>query len=339
QKALRELPETQLINGYGPTENTTFTCCFAVPQDWEGGRSVPIGKPISNTEVYVVDNLLQPVPIGVPGELIISGDGLAREYLKAPELTSQKYVWANLGAGQKQRCYRTGDRVRWLPDGNLEFLGRLDTQVKIRGFRIELSEIETVLAEDPAIEQCIVVAREDSTKTRQLLGYVVFKTGTTRTCSELREFLAARLPSYMVPSSFVSLSTLPLNSSGKVDRKNLPEGELLTSNEASARPATDTEQAIASIWSEVLDVQNPGRADNFFESGGHSLLATRVISRVNQVFNRNLPLRTLFEAPTIAGLAKAVSESQQNTGANHPLIRRVRRVRVEAKQTSPEEQP
>lgn len=328
-KALKELPDTTLINGYGPTENTTFTCCFRIPRDWQGGRTVPIGSPISNTQVYILDDHLQPVPVGVAGELFAAGDGLAREYLNAAELTAGKFLPNPFSTEPGAKMYRTGDRVRWLPDGTIEFLGRRDTQVKIRGYRIELSEIETALAVHPAVQQCVVTAREDNTGTRQLVAYVVFKPDSPRDPAKLREFLAQRLPAYMAPSSFVALDSLPLNANGKVDRYRLPDpaGMLLTTATASAAMTAD-EEKVAQIWSEVLGVEVKRADDNFFELGGHSLLATRVISRVNIAFGGSLPLRALFEAPTVSALANLAASARDGEPAgNRPMIRRARRIR------------
>ncbi len=324
-KALRELPDTTIINGYGPTENTTFTCCYTLPGTWDGKRSVPIGMPISNTQVYVLDELNQPVPIGVPGELFVGGDGLASQYLNASELTLEKFVLNTISA-DGSRLYRTGDRVRWLANGCIEFLGRFDNQVKIRGFRIELSEVETALLEDPAIQNCVVTAREDSSKTRQLISYVVFRPGIARTVSELREFLSRKLPAYMVPSAFVPLDALPLNGSGKVDRKKLQQPSDLPDfkSENAVPPRNPMEQKIAEIWAEVLGIKHPGIHDNFFEIGGHSLLATRVMSRVNSAFNRDLPLRNLFESPTIGGLATAIAEGELSATPTIPMLKRRR---------------
>lgn len=340
-KALRELPETQLINGYGPTENTTFTCCYRIPKNWDAhGRSVPIGAPISNTQVYVLDAKLQPVPVGVAGELFVGGDGLAREYLNAPELTAQKFIDNPFSSVSGAKLYRTGDRVRWLADGQVEFLGRFDTQVKIRGFRIELSELESVLALHPSVQQCIATAREDSSGTRQLVAYLILKEGADRNPAGFREFLSRELPSYMVPSAFVVLDSFPLNANGKVDRKQLPDPtDFLAKAGTTIAPRTAEEEKIGRIWAEVLGINLPGVDDNFFELGGHSLLATRVISRVNSAFSANLPLRALFEAPTISGLARLLTQSLIDPSQNQPMMRRARRPRHTSYQTVPEEKP
>ncbi|MBA4146721.1 MAG: amino acid adenylation domain-containing protein [Verrucomicrobia bacterium] len=333
-KALHELPGTELINGYGPTESTTFTCCYRVPKNLGDARSVPIGAPISNTQVYILSEHFQPAPIGMAGELFIGGDGLAREYLNAPDLTSQKFVLNPFSAEPGARLYRTGDRARWLPDGNVEFLGRLDTQVKVRGFRIELSEVESALATHPSVQQCIMSVREDSSGTRQLVAYVIFKPDASKNPADLREFLGRELPAYMVPSAFVALDAFPLNANGKVDRRKLPDPTAVQiKQDKSVDPANVVEVKIAQIWAEVLGISPPGSEENFFELGGHSLLATRVISRVNSAFASNLPLRALFEGPTVSGLAKLVVQNQNEPAQNRPMVRRNRRLREETNQS------
>ena len=214
-------PRTRLINGYGPTESTTFACCYRIPQEVPAGAvSVPIGRPIANTQAFVLDAKGKPVPIGVPGELCLGGDGLARGYLHRSELTAERFIEHPFCAERGARLYRTGDRVRWLADGNLEFLGRWDDQVKIRGFRIELGEIEAVLASHAAVRQCAVSVREDTPGDKRLAAYWVAQPGATATPSDLREHLRIRLPDYMVPAAFVRLEALPLNINGKVDQKS-----------------------------------------------------------------------------------------------------------------------
>ena len=226
RRALERLPATEIVNGYGPTESTTFTCCYPIPRTLDPSlTSIAIGRPIANTEVYVLDGRLWPVPIGVPGELYIGGAGLARGYLNRPELTAEKFIRRSLPHGPGCRLYRTGDRVRWRPDGNLEFLGRLDHQVKMRGFRIELGEIEAALAEHPQVREAVVLLREDRPGDRRLVAYVVARGEPVPSLSELRSFLRGKLPEYMVPSAFVFLGRMPLTPNGKVDRKALPAPE------------------------------------------------------------------------------------------------------------------
>jgi thioesterase domain-containing protein/acyl carrier protein len=335
RRAQERLPGTQIINGYGPTESTTFTCCYAIPQGPATDTGLlSIGRPIANTRVYILDQEQNPVPVGIQGELYIGGDGLARGYLNRPELTAEMFIpdpfIAELGA----RLYRTGDLVRYRPDGNIEFLGRIDRQVKIRGFRIELEEIEAVLGRYPGIREAAVVAREDTPGDKRLAAYLVRKTeaAATATTVELRRFLQQKLPEYMIPSVFVFLETMPLTNSGKVDRRALPAPDQARPalGESYVAPRTPVEEALARIWSEVLGVERVGVHDNFFELGGHSLLAVRLFSRIVEQLGKKLPLATLFRAPTIDGLAAALEEDAargkvsslveiQRTGCNPPL--------------------
>jgi len=308
-KAARELSNCQLINGYGPTETTTFACCYRVPRTWPGRASVPIGRPIANTRVYILDGDLNPVAEGAPGELYIGGDGVARGYVNRPELTAEKFVASPFS---QERLYRTGDLTRWLSDGTIEFIGRKDEQVKIRGFRVEPGEIEAGLTNHPAVREAVVVARADHSGTKQLVGYVVLHPDAVVTNLQLREFLAIRIPSYMVPSHIVLLEKLPLTPNGKVDRRGLPEPEDFQTGsvENAGVPRNATETALAEIWREILQRDHVGIHDNFFHLGGHSLLATQIISRVAKALQVELPVRAVFEAPTIAGMARAVTERQ-----------------------------
>jgi len=222
KKALKRLNGCTLINGYGPTENTTFTCCHRVTSSDGDVRSIPIGRPIANTQVYILDDYQQPVPVGVPGELYIGGDGLALGYINRPELTAEKFVRHPLSPEPAARLYKTGDLVRWLPDGAIEFLGRIDSQVKVRGFRVELGEIETVLSQHPAVRECSVAACADASGNKQLVAYFVSDASVAPTTDELRTHLQRTLPEYMVPAALVRLDALPLNANGKVDRRALP---------------------------------------------------------------------------------------------------------------------
>ncbi|HYO12562.1 MAG TPA: amino acid adenylation domain-containing protein, partial [Thermoanaerobaculia bacterium] len=313
QALARLAPGHRLINGYGPTEGTTFTCCHSmdaaspVTDPDRPVSSVPIGRPISNTRVYLLDSDLQPVPIGVPGELHAAGDGLARGYLDRPEQTAERFVPSPLPTEPGERLYRTGDLARRLPSGEIEFLGRIDTQVKLRGFRIELGEIEAALAAHPAVRESAVLAREDRPGDRRLVAYVAPGEGTAVTGPELRSHLARKLPDYMIPATFVQVSSLPLTSNGKVDRRALasveiePEGA--PGGETGA-PCDAVEELLAEIWCDVLGRAAVGVRDDFFDLGGHSLLATRVVSRIREAFGVELPLRALFEALTVAGLAE-----------------------------------
>ena len=291
-------PLVKLINGYGPTENTTFTTTFEVV----GEGKIPIGKPINNTEVYIL-NEQQLCGIGIPGELCIGGDGLARGYLKRPELMAEKFVANPFKPGE--RMYRTGDLVRWLPDGNIEFLGRSDHQVKVRGFRIELGEIEKYLLELKSVKEAVVIARSKDSLggemgAKYLYAYLVAAEKITP--NQLRQQLALRLPDYMIPSFFVQLEKIPLTSSGKVDWKAMPapDGE---AGVAYVAPRNTTEEILAQIWSEVLEQERVGIDDNFFDLGGHSLKATMVASRIHQELKISLPLKELFRRPTISRLS------------------------------------
>lgn len=299
----------RMINGYGPTENTTFTTCYQVSSERPLGASVPIGRPIANTQVYILDASLQPVPVGVPGEVYIAGDGLARGYLNRSGLTAQAFMPHPFSREPGARLYRTGDLARYLPDGNIEFLGRLDHQLKIRGFRIELGEIEAVLRQHPAVCEAAVVAQEregSQGHDKRLVAYVVVQKEAQPTASELRDWLGSKLPDYMLPSAFVMLDAIPLTPIGKVDRRALPAPDKAFAREnAFVAPRTPTEETVAEIWKQVF-LHPVGVEDNFFDLGGHSLLATRVISLIRKTLAVELPLRSLFESPTVAGLAEII---------------------------------
>ncbi|WP_138502504.1 non-ribosomal peptide synthetase, partial [Nostoc sp. PA-18-2419] len=315
QKFLQTVENCRLINGYGPTENTTFTCCYQIPKSFSWDVSVPIGRPIANTQVYILDKNLQPVPIGVPGELHIGGEGLARGYFNRPETTAEKFIEIEL-FDKVERLYKTGDLVRYLPDGNIEYLGRIDNQVKIRGFRIELGEIEAILSQHENVQACCVIVHEDATGDKRLFVYVVPQTEVISIKDELRQFLADKLPHYMMPSAFVILESLPLTPNGKVDRRGLPVPDFYieTANKYVA-PRTPFEEKLAQIWAQVLKVEQVGIYNNFFELGGHSLLATQIISRLPEAFGSSLSLRSLFESPTVAQLSEVISnELQTNSG-------------------------
>lgn len=301
-RLLERLAGGVLLNGYGPTENTTFTCCHRMAAGTRVDETVPIGRPIANTRVYVLDPALEPLPVGVPGELFIGGDGLALGYWQREDLTAEKFVSNPFGAG---RLYRTGDRVRYRADGSLEFLGRTDNQVKIRGFRIELEEIENVLRGHPAVQDAVVVAHRDAYGSNSLDCHIVARIPFAGDMAEVRRYLAERLPDYMLPSIIVELESLPLNSNGKVDRKALPEAQL--ARNTTVEPRTPLEAQLLKFWEQVLDVQGIGIRDNFFELGGHSLLAVRLFSRLEKVFGP-LPLSMLFQEPTVEQMAARLSE-------------------------------
>jgi len=304
RKALRELKECQLINGYGPTENTTFTCCCCLTES-QMSRSVPIGRPIANTQVYLLDQNRKPVPIGVPGELHIGGAGLARGYLNRPDLSADKFIPNPFSNEPNSSLYKTGDLARYLPDGNIEFLGRLDNQVKIRGFRIELGEIEAVLAQHPTVRKCVVIVLEESYQDKRLVAYLLPIKGQVIDHIELRTFITDRLPNYMIPSAFVQLETMPLNPNGKIDRNSLPapDHKRPEPEETFVAPKDQMELQLTSIWEQVLGIQSIGVRDNFFDLGGHSLLAVRLFAQIEKIFGQNIPLTILFQAPTIEQLA------------------------------------
>ncbi|HST60256.1 MAG TPA: amino acid adenylation domain-containing protein, partial [Longimicrobium sp.] len=292
-----------VVNMYGPTETTVWSATHAVDRD----GAVPIGRPIANTRVYVVDAAMHAQPAGVPGELLIGGAGVTRGYLARPELTADRFVPDAFSATPGARLYRTGDRARWRADGVLEYLGRIDQQVKIRGFRIEPGEIESVLRRHPAVAECAVVARASAAGDTRLVAYVV----GAADAEALRAHVGASLPDYMVPAAFVSLDALPLTPNGKLDRKALPAPDFAAAADAYEAPRTETEATLAGIWADVLRVERIGVRDDFFALGGHSLLATRMVSRVREAFGVELPLRAVFEAPVLARLAERVEAARE----------------------------
>ncbi|HTD29803.1 MAG TPA: amino acid adenylation domain-containing protein, partial [Xanthomonadaceae bacterium] len=303
----RTLP-CELHNLYGPTEAAIDVTAWECHAD-DPGMSVPIGQPIWNTQVYVLDAALQPSPVGVAGELYLAGRGLARGYLNRRGLTAERFT-ANPFGTSGSRMYRTGDLARWSADGDLEYLGRADHQVKIRGFRIELGEIEACLLRDPSVSQAAVIAREDQPGTKQLIGYVVPLTGTAPDSAVLRRTLAEHLPDYMVPNAIVVVPRMPLTPNGKLDRRALPAPKFIGSG--SGFPRSPLEMLLVSLFAEVLGVAALGTEDSFFDLGGHSLLATRLISKIRTALNVQLPIRALFEAPTVAKLARSLDKYEQS---------------------------
>jgi amino acid adenylation domain-containing protein len=306
--------ECQVFNAYGPTEATVTTTILEITlasalQAYEA--SVPIGRPIANWQCYILDANYAVLPVGIPGELYIAGEGLARGYIGKVELTAQAFVPNPFVPGA--RMYRTGDRVKWLADGTIEFLGRLDHQIKLRGFRIELEEIEVALSQHPAVSEAIVQLHEDAGGEKRLIAYIVTKqhpfAGT-----ELRKYLKRTLPSYMLPAAFVLLEAFPLSANGKIDRQALLPPEVLETEhtEEFVAPRTPVEEKLIAIWLEILKCGRISVSDNFFLSGGHSLLATQVISRINDTFHIQLPLRSLFEEPTPSGLAEIIEQMQKD---------------------------
>jgi amino acid adenylation domain-containing protein len=294
----------RLINGYGPTENTTFSTSYVIErEELKKGGGIPIGKPIANTQVYVLDGGLEPVPVGVKGELYVGGAGVARGYVGRAGLTAERFVPNRFSREAGARMYRTGDVVRWREDGNLEFVGRWDDQVKVRGFRIELGEVEAVLGRHGSVAQTAVVVREDRPGEKQLVGYVVMKAGEQVEEGELRRYVKERLPEYMVPVAVVELTELPRTRNGKLDRRTLPAPEYGMEAEG-GEPRTAEEELLAGLFAEVLGLERVGINDNFFDLGGHSLLVMRLISRIRAELGVELGVRAPFEAPTVARLAK-----------------------------------
>jgi amino acid adenylation domain-containing protein len=291
-----------LVNGYGPTEGTTFTCCELLQE--AGDTTVPIGRPIANARVHVLGEGAEPVPIGVAGELLAGGGGLARGYLRRPDLTAESFVPDPFSREPGARLYRTGDRVRHLADGRIEFLGRMDRQVKIRGFRIEPGEVEAALTRHPSVADAVVVARETRLDDRRLVAYLVPRAGEPGpAASELRLFLEPTLPAPLIPSTFVILPAFPLTANGKVDRAALPAPMATEPVPGRAQPRGPVEELLARLWEEVLGGGRVGAEDGFFDLGGHSLLAVRLVSRVREVFEVELPLADLFQSPTVRSLA------------------------------------
>jgi acyl carrier protein len=294
----------RVVNLYGPTEGTTYTTM------WEArrGEKVKIGRGIANERLYILDEEQGLVGCGVRGEIYIGGEGLARGYWARAEQTAEKFVPDPYSERAGGRMYRTGDIGRWSESGEIEYVGRADHQVKVRGYRIELGEVEAVLSRHEAVSECVVVAREDIEGEKRLVAYLVAETEVSR--EELRAWLKEQLPEYMIPAAFVMLEQLPLTPNGKVDRKALPAPDAQRGSEKGyVRPQSAAEEVLAGIWSELLGVERVGVTDNFFELGGHSLLATRLVSTLRRTFRTEVPLRTLFESPTIAELIPFIAQN------------------------------
>ncbi|HEY9693232.1 MAG TPA: amino acid adenylation domain-containing protein [Oculatellaceae cyanobacterium] len=317
EKIQQLAPECTVINHYGPTEATVGVLTYTLGKDSDNRHSatVPLGRPIANTQIYLLDKHLQPVPIGVKGELYIGGASVARGYLNRPEMTREKFIPNPFTNNPKLNpLYKTGDLARYLPDGNIEFLGRTDNQVKVRGYRIELEEIAAVLSQHPDVSQAVVIQREDIPGDQRLVAYIVANVEMLHTKSlqnlksSLRDFLKAKLPDYMIPSAFVVLKSLPLTANGKIDRQVLP-APAQSEKQAFVSPRTPIEEVLAGIWTELLGLQRVSVEDNFFELGGHSLLMTQLVVRVRETFEIDLPLSVLFETPTIAGLAASIDST------------------------------
>ncbi|WP_051967514.1 non-ribosomal peptide synthetase [Kitasatospora mediocidica] len=309
-------PECRVVNGYGPTEGTTFTTCFPVPDDWRPEGSVAIGRPIGGTYVRVLDQDLRPVAAGEPGELFVGGAGLARGYLHQAGRTAERFIADPYAELPGARLYRTGDQVRELADGTLEILGRLDRQVKIRGYRVELGEIETVLRAHPGVRDVVVLAHGDSVEDRRLVAYPVLHggadgadgaNGAPGVLADLRSWAGARLPEQLVPGTWCPLDVLPLTTNGKVDRAALPSPAAYAKAVKEAKAAKEAgaaeEEAVAAVFAQVLGLEKAGPQDDFFELGGHSLLATKVVARLRRSLGVDLPISAVFDHPTVAALA------------------------------------
>jgi acyl-coenzyme A synthetase/AMP-(fatty) acid ligase/acyl carrier protein len=316
----RRLRGCTLENQYGPSEAHVVTALRLAPDPAAWAALPPIGRPIRNLRLYLLDTGMRPVPIGVPGEVFVGGAQLARGYLGRPDQTAARFLPDHLGGEAGERLYRTGDLARWLPDGNLEFRGRVDLQVKVRGFRIELGEIEAALAEHPAVRAAVVTAPEIS-RLKRLAAYVV-PAGEAPDVAELKVFLQRRLPAYMVPSHWAIMDALPVAATGKVDRQALPppQGQRPDGGEELVLPRTPLEELVAEIWAEVLNLDRVGIHDSFWDLGGHSLLATKVLARVNVSLGVDLRLQELFKWPTIAGLTTAIGESLLAAGDDEPRL-------------------
>jgi amino acid adenylation domain-containing protein/non-ribosomal peptide synthase protein (TIGR01720 family) len=359
---LKNEPPQQLLHVYGPTESTTFACWYLVQDIPEWATNIPIGRPLSNTQIYILDSKLQPVSIGTPGELYIGGDGLARGYLNQTELTEEKFIpnpFSDFGLGNKSenlefsqpielenksnnpksqlrfertkgatqnpnlsRLYKTGDLARFLPDGNIEFIGRVDNQVKIRGFRIELGEIEALLNQHSDVQQAVAIAREDIPGDKRLVAYIVPHQKIDLSVTTLKHFLQEKLPHYMVPAAFVILESLPLTPNGKVDRRNLPSCDRTRPDleEIFIAPRNPIEEKLALIWAELLALEQMGINDNFFYLGGHSLIATQMLSRVREVFQVELFFNQIFANPTIGSLAQLIEQGDKEQPGQRPTI-------------------
>ncbi|MBE2225198.1 MAG: AMP-binding protein, partial [Anaerolineae bacterium] len=306
--------DVRLLNTYGPTEATVVSTMFEATAEASAtsiSKGVLIGRPLPNYEVHVLDTALQPVPIGVHGELLIGGTGLARGYLNRPDLTNEKFIPNPFNSSPQARLYKSGDLVRYLPDGNIEFMGRVDDQVKIRGFRVELGEIEAAISQHPHVRENVVTAWEDEDSRKRLVAYLILNQESEGIISEIRSFLKQNLPDYMIPANFVTLNHLPMTPNGKVDRKSLPAPDLTRSEQDHqfTAPRNQIEQTLTQIWSDLLKVENVGIDDNFFELGGDSILSIQIIAKANQAGVKLTPIQ-IFEHQTVAELAMVAGSSQ-----------------------------
>jgi amino acid adenylation domain-containing protein len=313
QQIYEETKVQKVFNLYGPTEDTTYSTYTLVPR----GGEVTIGRPLPNTQAYILDESRQPLPIGVPGELYLAGDGLARGYFGRNDLTSERFIPNSFAKQTGARMYRTGDLARFRADGNIQYLGRIDNQVKLRGFRIELGEIETVLTKHPSVQSAVVIAREDTPGDKRLVAYVV-PSRTSTSGVLLRDIVRQRLPEYMVPSAFVQLDTLPLSPNGKINRRLLPAPDWSSADGGEiVQPRNEVESTLVRIWQAVLGIPNVGVRDNFFDLGGHSLMAARVLTEVKKITGKELPLSALFRGATVESLARLIGEHEH---ASDPVV-------------------
>ncbi|HEX5705835.1 MAG TPA: non-ribosomal peptide synthetase, partial [Pyrinomonadaceae bacterium] len=322
-------PETRVINEYGPTETVVGCCVYecaagALPEE----GAVPIGGPIQNTQLYLLDEGLRLVPTGAAGELYVGGDGVARGYLGRPDLTAERFIPDPFSGEPGARLYRTGDLARYVAEARMEYLGRADEQVKVRGFRIEPGETESALAAHEAVRESVVVAREDETGEKFLAAYVVPRAGREVAAAELRAFLRDVLPDYMIPTAFVTLGKLPLTSNGKVDRRALPAPDTAHPELGNSyvAPRTALEEFVAHVWKEVLGVERVGISDNFFDLGGHSIKAMQVVARLLDSFQIELPPGMLFEATTVAELASLLEQNEPQPGLMEKIARALKKI-------------
>ncbi len=305
--ALQALPHCRLVNAYGPTENSVISCAYRIERLEEIEKSVPIGPPIANTDVYIFNSFLQLCPIGVIGEICLGGDGVANGYLNRPDLTAEKFIQNPFGKGQ---LYRTGDYGRLLPSNDIDYSGRIDHQVKIRGFRIELGEIEGILHENPKVQNCLVIAREDTPGEKKLIAYVVPRDSQKPSSQELYDFLKSKLPAFMLPSFFVMMDTFPLTPNGKIDLKALPSPDMLHRKlSVSERPETPLEIAISQMWCTLINIESIGKKDNFFSLGGHSITAAKLSAILSRTLNINVPVSLIFEESTLEKYAQRIEQT------------------------------
>ena len=337
---LENLPSTTLINGYGPTENTTFTCCHVMHPGDSVPASIPIGRPISHTQVFILDSKMLPVASGEPGEIYISGDGLALGYLNRPEDTAQKFLPNPFSDDPESRLYRTGDLGRWSANGTIEFLGRIDNQIKILGHRVELEEIEAAFRGHDAVRQICVIAKENPNRSKTLVAFYMPSQNAAITTSDLRSFAAHKLPAHMIPSQFIAVDSFPLSPNGKIDRSALTEIKPIKDETASPSAATPLQSTLRGLWQRSLQASHVGLDDNFFDLGGDSLLLMSLHAQLKKVLATNISVTDLFQFPTVRSLAKRLENDERIISAaptpvlTHALKQREAFARWRARQTS-----